>query len=101
MACDPNGVRIITLPMSRKRVCMVFESQQQGTTSGGLNGRSGVFRLLVIRGTIVNRTYFAHKHLDIYHFLLTICGPYLIWSSVICNAAAASSLEATGRCRSG
>ena len=32
-------------------------------------------RFLVLRGTLVNRTYGGHKNLHIYLFLLTIFGP--------------------------
>ena len=51
--------------------------------------------MLILRGTIVNRTYGAHKKLYIYLFLLTIFGPiYYVWYPVI--RVLLSLFEATG-----
>ena len=39
---------------------------------------------VILRGTIVNRTYGTLKNLYIYLFFLTMFGPiYFVWSSVI------------------
>ena len=42
--------------------------------------------MVLLRGTIVNRTYGLHKDLYIYLFLLIIFWSYLLWPPVIDHA---------------